>query len=58
MICQHEEVVAASGVRITWMQIPARVWAGIEAILGGGAAAAARRLRRAGHSSTTIRKQF
>ncbi len=37
MICQHEEVVAASGVRITWMQVPARVRAGIEAIIGGGA---------------------
>src|SRR5215207_3235620 len=32
-----EEVVAASGVRISWMQIPARVRAGIEAIIGGGA---------------------
>jgi len=30
-------VVAASGVRISWMQIPARVRARIEAIIGGGA---------------------
>jgi hypothetical protein len=37
MICQHEEVVAASGVRISWMQIPPRVRVGIEAIIGGGA---------------------
>jgi hypothetical protein len=29
--------VAASGVRISWMQIPARVRAAIEAIIGGGA---------------------
>jgi hypothetical protein len=29
-------VVAASGVRISWMQIPVRVRAGIEAIIGGG----------------------
>jgi Ser/Thr protein kinase RdoA (MazF antagonist) len=35
-ICQHEEVVAASGVRISWTQLPARVRAGIEAIIGGG----------------------
>jgi serine/threonine protein kinase len=38
MICQHEEVAAvASGVRLTWMQIPAHVRVGIEAIVGGGA---------------------
>ena len=29
--------MAASGVRISWMQIPVRVRAGIEAIIGGGA---------------------
>jgi hypothetical protein len=34
-------VVAASGVRINWMQIPVRVRAGIEAIIGGGAVIAA-----------------
>jgi hypothetical protein len=33
--------VAASGVRISWMQIPARVRAGIEAIIGGGAVVSA-----------------
>ena len=37
MICQHEEMVTASGVRISWTQIPAWVRAGIEAIIGGGA---------------------
>ena len=37
VICQHEGVVAASGVRINWMQIPPRVRAGIEGIIGGGA---------------------
>ena len=41
-ICQHEEVAAvASGVRLTWMQIPAHVRAGIEAIIGGGAVVSA-----------------
>lgn len=28
--------MAASGVRISWMQLPARVRAGIEAVIGGG----------------------